>query len=134
MHIHLHLNSSPYFRYHPQHHHDTQSSLNQKQVIRPTKRQFLMYLSTRILIQILKYPIELDKRVCLHQKNPPLSPSPTPRVSARNRKPSKKIESQRRRAAEEESEPKKKKICKAKLVDATSQLNALFGSDIEFSA
>ena len=67
-------------------------------------------------------------------KNPSLSPSPTPRVSARNRKPTRKIESQRRRAAEEESEPKKKKIRKAKLVDATSQLKELLGSDIEFSA
>lgn len=61
-------------------------------------------------------------------------PSPTPRVSARNRKPSRRLESQRRRAAEEESEPKKKKIRKAKLVDVTSQLKELLGSDIEFSA
>lgn len=134
MHIHLHLNSSPYFRYHPQHHHDTQSSLHQKQVNRPRKRQFLLYLSTRILIQILKYPIELDKRVCLHQKTLlylPLLLLECPLEIENHRK---KIESQRRRAAEEESEPKKKKICKAKLFDATSQLNELFGSDIEFSA
>lgn len=62
------------------------------------------------------------------------SPSPAPRVSARNRKPSRKLESQRRRAAEEESEPKKKKIRQEKLVDATSQLKELLGSDIEFFA
>lgn len=62
------------------------------------------------------------------------SPSPIPRVSARNRKPSRKLESQRRRAAEEELEPKKKKIRKAKLFDVTSQLKELLGLDIEFSA
>ena len=61
------------------------------------------------------------------------SPSSTSRQSRRIRKPTRKVESQRRRAAEGESEPKKKKIRKTKLVDVTSQLKELFGSDIEFS-
>ena len=62
------------------------------------------------------------------------SPSPVFRQSGRNRKLTRKAESQKRREAEREevSEPTRKKVKKSKRVDLTSQLRDILGSDIEF--
>ncbi len=62
------------------------------------------------------------------------SPSPVFRQASRNRKLTRKAESQKRREAEREgvSEPPRKKFKKSKHVDLTSQLRDILGSDIEF--